>query len=761
MKNGVVLIKGYWHWLAFAALIAALTATFDTYSLLGIFLLWLAWVHYKHSHLRAFLVLLLLFTFVLFFWFDSTPKSSPPQTSTSSTFQGKIVSIEARKADRYTFVIEEENKQKTMITIFPENREDLRKNLSTIKYGAICRMEGKKEIPDGSRNPGQFDYRKYLEQDGIYFQVTNPVSFKCMGSSHLEYLYSVKEKWIGYIERYDSFTSAWLQALLLGDDSALPDETIELFRRWGLSHLLAISGLHVGLLIGMVYLALIKIGQVTKEKAQLGILFLLPFYAFLAGGEPSIWRASSMVILAIMLQRFHVKYPVSDIISVVFIFLLLTDATMIRNIGFQFSFLVTFSILLSKKWLESTSSLLVVLRISLIAQLCVLPLQAFHFYSFNPLSVLINVMVVPYFSFIVMPFVVVLFLLVILLPWVGILLQHLFTGLHQTVIQCLYAIDEFAYIPWVTGKLSLPFIFLLFICFIFMMQAQLRKSHNRAFLCGCIFVLLLVIHSMLPYLNPKGTLTMLDIGQGDCFVLELPYRQGVIIIDAAGKRTITNEVTDQTFTQVIRPFLQAKGIRTIDAIIISHNDLDHVGSVPFLLQHFNVKSIWTSPFFELEPALKNGLQKQKIQVKSVEKGEVFYIQGQSFYTFHPDKDLGEKNRNSLVLFFELGGLDWLFTGDIGVEEEKKITTDYSDLHVDILKVAHHGSKTSTSEQLLQRTKPKMALISVGQDNRYGHPNQDVIQRLKKYDVSIMRTDLNGAIMYEFKKEEGTFFKYIP
>ncbi|WP_228409427.1 DNA internalization-related competence protein ComEC/Rec2 [Radiobacillus deserti] len=725
------------------------------------FLLWMAWVSYKNSYLRFYLWICMLLSLGLFSWMNSS--SITPQSSVNSshtTIHGEIISIKERNDSMYSFVIEED-RLRTLVTIFNENQKVKSARLVTIKHGAFCKIKGKKEIPERSRNPGQFDYQRYLQQDGISFQLTNPSYLECKGASFYENIYTLRERAILYTERYSSFTASWLQALLLGNDDALPDDTVELFRRWGLSHLLAISGLHVGLLIGMIYFFLIKICQITKEHTQVCLLLLLPIYACIAGAEPSIIRASCMAIFVILLQRFQVKLPTSDVLSIVFVFLIMFNPSIIRNVGFQFSFLVTFAILLSLKWLKSASTVVIILRISLVAQLSVLPLQAFHFYSFNPLSILLNTFVVPYFSFIVMPFVVLLFILSVIAPWIGNILQYLFVKLHGSFLDWLDIMDSVAYFPWVTGKLSVVFVVLLFCSVLLMMKAQLMNQYKRSFYGGCLLVLLLTIHSIIPYVSPKGSVTMLDIGQGDCFVIELPYRKGVILIDAAGKRTVKDEWSDTTYRQVIMPFLHYKGIQSIDAIILSHNDLDHVGSVPFLVEHFNVKSIWTSPYFKPQSSLKNGLQIQKIQVQHVKKGEVFVIQGQSFYTLHPKQNHGEKNRNSLVLFLKLGGLEWLFTGDIGVEEEKMILKEYPKLQTDVLKVAHHGSQTSTSEQWIKQIKPKKAMVSVGKDNRYGHPSRDVIELLNKYDIPILRTDLNGAITYEFVKEKGTFFKHLP
>src|SRR5699024_6059433 len=202
--------------------------------------------------------------------------------------------------------------------------------------------------------PGQFDYALYLAKQNITAEMTIASLDDCIcsGSSSLSKIDSLRENMQRtLIETYEHITYAWMNGLIFGDDSLISEENIELFRRWNLSHLLAISGLHVGLIITILYFLLVKTGIVTKEKAQLLIMLFLPIYALIAGGEPSVLRASVMALLVMIFLKMKIKMGITDVISLVFILFVLLDKYIIYHVGFQLSFLVSFGLIISKRWL--------------------------------------------------------------------------------------------------------------------------------------------------------------------------------------------------------------------------------------------------------------------------------------------------------------------------------------------------------------------------------------------------------------------------
>src|SRR5699024_3765742 len=222
--------------------------------------------------------------------------------------------------------------------------------------------------------------------------------------------------------------------LVLGDDSQIDSDITEIFQDWNLSHLLAISGLHVGLVAALFYFILVKFNLLTREKAQWLLILGLPIYAFLAGGEPSVWRSSIMVLFFILFNKLNWRISPMDVLSIVFILLIAADKYIIYHIGFQLSFPVTFVLLLSVIWVSHNESrVFSVLQISFIAQMMILPLQLAYFSTFHPLSILLNVLVVPYFTLFVIPS---MFLLLLFSPltFVVELFDKLFVPVQQSFI---------------------------------------------------------------------------------------------------------------------------------------------------------------------------------------------------------------------------------------------------------------------------------------------------------------------------------------
>ncbi len=686
------------------------------------------------------------------------------ETSTIGKISGNVINT----PKRVEFVIQEHSlKNKILVIYFKGKKKQLsNQQLKKLKHGALCKINGELELPDRSTNPRQFNYRNYLLSQGISLQLTaNSLNdMVCEGSSTFSKFYTIRNNLIDHVtENVSPTTAAWLNALVLGDDSALDDSTTELFQRWGLSHILAISGLHVGLFISLLYFIMIRSTLFTVERAQWLIIIFLPFYALIAGGEPSVWRASTMVVLFIVLNKFNIKFSVTDVLSIVFLLLILLDNYIIYNIGFQFSFLVTFGLLLSKQWFSQiNSSFFTVLKISFVAQMMILPLQLSYFYTFQPLSILLNVLIVPYFSLFVIPL---MFMLLFFSSFTGYITQVIdsfFIHVHNMVLSVIQYIDSIAYFPWIIGTISIFSGMLYYALLVLFMNYTQTKSAKQAFRYGCCISLLLIVLSIRPYFSPIGSVTMLDIGQGDSFVIELPYRKAVIFIDAGATFSYEdNKATDKNYNQIIKPYLYSRGISKIDTIFLSHEDVDHIGSVKFMIDNMDVENVTMSKYFQLDETTEARWRDRGTEIKRIQKGDDITIENQLFSVLSPRSNKGLTNDNSLVLFTELGGYKWLFTGDVGKEIEKEIITNYPNLSVDVLKVSHHGSNTSTDKSFLEHINPKYALISVGKKNSYGHPSKEVLSVLENKNIMVYRTDYNGAVRYQFNKEQGTFLKYLP
>lgn len=763
-------LLGYWHVTALGLLAVIMHTVLEVKLFLFIYAAWvLALYMLGRLPLAPFALSFLLFFFFLFFLPYAFQTEMPVLQAQQTVHKGRIISDVNMTPTAVSFSFQhEQTSHISRIYYFPHDK--LKQDWpDDIQYGASCQLRGKEELPEPASNPGQFDFRKYLKQQGIVSQIilNAPDDLICSGGAPLGKLYKFRNKLLTLSENdLEPETSGWLQALVLGSDAGMDKETIRLFQRWGLSHLLAISGLHIGIIASLLHLFMVKTGLLTKEHAEWAIVLFLPLYAVVAGGAPSVWRASLMAFLAILLKKAGIRLAGSDVISLVFLLFVLLNPRAVFHIGFQMSFCVAFGLILSQGWISQAESASVRLfRISFVAQLMILPLQLAYFFQIQPLSILLNLLVVPYFSVVVIPSMFLLLVVLAVFPGASVisLFEKLFVGTQTILLDVLLWFDSHFNTPLVTGKLEGAAALLYVLSFITGMLYLEKAKKGKAFAASVIMVGVLAGSALKPFLSPEGRVVMLDIGQGDAFVIELPYRQGVVFIDAGAKFSFEDmKAKDSIFALVLEPYLLSRGIYQIDAVFISHEDLDHDGSLPFLLQYMKVKEIIASPLYVPSEQIRKAVKESGVQVEILEAGQAKTIAGLPFYALGPLEQTKSANENSLVLYADIGKKSWLFTGDIGKETEKRLLETYPDLKADVLKVGHHGSKHSSDEAFIDAVAPEAALISAGRKNRYGHPSSDVIDLLESRGIHIFRTDLSGAVTYRFRQgKSGTFYKYYP
>lgn len=219
-----------------------------------------------------------------------------------------------------------------------------------------------------------------------------------------------------------------------------------------------------------------------------------------------------------------------------------------------------------------------------------------------------------------------------------------------------------------------------------------------------------------------------------------------------------------TADDIIIPLLKSKGIHQLDKLILTHPDADHMGSAKELIDNFKVAEIiiggWSEEQYR-DMDFVTVAREKKVKMTVLKRGDQWVAGGARFAVLSPLEQEENKNDSSIVLFTELGGVSWLLTGDMGEEGERELLRTFPQLQADILKVGHHGSKTSSSAPFLEQLQPKAALISVGKDNRYGHPHGDVIGNLEGNGIKVFRTDEDGSIIYKYYKSSGTFRKTLP
>ncbi|WP_052738051.1 ComEC/Rec2 family competence protein [Bacillus sp. SA1-12] len=199
-------------------------------------------------------------------------------------------------------------------------------------------------------------------------------------------------------------------------------------------------------------------------------------------------------------------------------------------------------------------------------------------------------------------------------------------------------------------------------------------------------------------------------------------------------------------------------------MFLTHGDTDHIGEALPLIDGLKIEELIIPDGFvreEIEQKVIKAAERKKIEVRTVQAGDKISFQDFSFYVVAPITLTNSKNDDSLVLWTELGGLKWLFTGDAEMGSEERIISMFPSLRADVLKVGHHGSKGSSSEPFLDSIMPSIALVSAGYKNQYRHPHSEVVEKLSSRGITLLRTDLHGAILYNFKGKSGTFSIHPP
>jgi competence protein ComEC len=309
-------------------------------------------------------------------------------------------------------------------------------------------------------------------------------------------------------------------------------------------------------------------------------------------------------------------------------------------------------------------------------------------------------------------------------------------------------------------------LFLVFFIFYFIGFALFeRDGLKKKKLLLTLFLVPVFLQIIMVKFSPVGEVTFIDVGQGDSILIRLPFNQGNYLIDTGGKVTFPLEDWQERRTNfdpgedIVVPFLKSRGISKIDKLILTHGDSDHTGSALAILENFRIGQVLVGDTLEkkeIELNIINEAKKRGIPITKVSAGMQWEEAGHKFFIIAPEKAAVSSNDASICIYSKLGGQSWLFTGDLEEIGEREVIEQFPQLEVDVLKVGHHGSKTSTTELFLSKIKPEFGVISAGRDNRYGHPHQEVLERLNAHKVMIYRTDIHGAVTYKYFLNRGNF-----
>lgn len=663
------------------------------------------------------------------------------------------------------------NKEYFLTYIYLDS-EGEKSKAETLKNGMGIRVYGDFEKPMKAKNPGQFNYQQYLNNRAIYWKI-NVTSFQDVtvtNSSQFNSVLSYTKNKIANVidELFTNPYSGFIKALILGDRGNLAETIEDDFSILGLSHLLAISGLHLSILAGMLFWLLTRL-RVTRERASLVISIILIFYMFLTGLTASVVRATVMSILLLFSFGLKRKIASLQILGLAFILMTLYKPNWIFDVGFQLSFIVTFSILwafpLVKQRLRIKNDFLKnSLSLVIVTQIASIPLVFYYFHQYSLLSIIANLIIVPIFSMVILPLGLIIVLLGLFNLYVANILAILMSKILELLFKLFQIAGDFTSFHFY-GNLSIGWLILIYLIAIWIIIRPNVKfgyirlaMKQKLFKAEKILLLILLVTLLLSFYFPdnQGLVTVIDVGQGDSILIETPKNHN-ILVDSGGSYRFNNEEWKQkknTFDvgdDVILPYLHYQGIKKLDLAILTHEDLDHIGGYLSLVDNIKIDTFIVTEEFprtELGKELNDKLVANNIKIVKINKATNVLIDEYTVLTIYPVNlsSSDKENDHTLVTALNMYNTKIMFSADLEAGGEAEIINNYDIIDADIVKIGHHGSKTSSTVEWLEALNAEEAVISVGANNLYGHPSDKVLNRLEESKLGIWRTDEDGAIL---------------
>lgn len=623
-------------------------------------------------------------------------------TKDDKEFIGIVTKYEV-KEDKIT--IEIKAKEKLLITYKYQDKE-----FNNLSYGDKIKVKGTLITPSKNTNQNTFNYQKYLYYKKIYYLVEATSINKIANNNN--YLYTIKNTLYQKIDKLKS--SNYIKTLLFCDNT-LSKEIKESYRINGISHLFSVSGMHINFFVSIIYLYLNKITYNKRIKYLITNIFIITYLILFPSS--SLLRSAVMSILYSINYLLKLKIKKIDILLLTLGVSLLINPFIIYDLGYIYSYTITFFLVLSSSTLKKKNKINKIIYISLLSFLVSIPITIYNSFEINIISILLNIILVPIISIIILPLTILTYIFPILDS-----ILYLFTNTLETIS---LFISKINITKIIFPKPSLLIIVLYYI--IFLLSYQNKKYFY-------LNIILLIIIYISPYLNSNFEVVMFEVGEADCHLIKYPYNKNTILIDTGkNEYKIKNEVI---------PYLKSIGIKKIDYLIITHGDEDHIGGSITLINNFQVKNVILNKgtFTDIEKELIKNLNKKKIPYQiNINK---INLSNHTIYLLNNTK-YNNENDNSIITYFTYQKYKFLYMGDASINTEDNLLENYNLNNISILKVGHHGSNTSSSKDFISQINPSISLISVGENNIYHHPNKEVINNLSK--SRIYRTDINNMV----------------
>ena len=677
---------------------------------------------------------------------------------------------------------------------------EVEKDIS-FQYGDKVMLQGEFRKGSEQRNTGGFDYQLYLKSIHIYgtLKVEN---YKKISSDNANWfeksMNDIKLAITRNIENLlEDQEQQIVKGFILGDTTALDEELKEKFQIANISHVLAVSGMHIVYIVIGIEIVFKK--WLGKRHVKYVVIIGLVFYMALTGYTSSIVRAGIMGMMNIVAFLVYRKNDIWTSIAISLGIILIQNPYAITGVGLQLSYLGTIGIILFNKsikqyfdnikWIKNNISikrskriskivgnLKDMLSVTLSAQLMILPVMLYHFNMIGIYFVITNILV----SIVTGP---IMFLSVIFVfsSFIQLQISQFISIFLSLGIKCFIQISNLANLPFSKIYIPTPSILFIIIYYIAILignqiyriytsqyinptktrvknlialvkyklyekkkkirkiyQKILKERNVKVFIVKTYKVIFFIVFLVGIYQFPKNLeIHFLDVGQGDsCFIITPNHK--TILIDGGGSTSNTFDVGKDT----VIPYLLDKGYTKLDYVFISHFDQDHVGGILPILEEFKVGQVFITKQEEKSENYETFLKivkEKNLKVREVKAGDKITIGEVTFHILWPmEKQIEENqlNNNAIVMKLQYKNFSMLFTGDIEEVAEKKILSLYRDnldsLKATVLKVAHHGSKSSSTEEFLKAVDSKVAIIGVGENNIFGHPNNAVLERLQAF-----------------------------
>lgn len=627
-----------------------------------------------------------------------------------------------------------------------------KKNKKLLEYGDLIEIKGEYSAPEVARNYKGFDYSQYLKTLNIYGTIKveeSKIINKNQLSPILISINNIKEKMIDNANRnMPKRTANLLLDILIGERDNIQEDIIESFRTANLSHILAVSGAHTSyIILGITYL--ISKSKTPKRIGYIITIINLLIFIIITGASYSVVRACIMAIVVIGAKICYRKENFFTSICISLIIILIQNPFAINDIGLKLSFMGTAGIVIFNKSitnffikLKIKQKIAEALSVTFSAQLMIMPITILNFNTISLTFFISNILASPLLGIIIIFGFISIFISSILNPISKILflILHIFLELLILVSKVTEKIPGSSILvktPNILFAIVYYILILFFNYFFVIKQNPTRRFHKKiikiitikniknAFkVIAVVFLIMLLLTRIVRIINPTLKIYFIDVGQGDSTLIVTPKNKKILIDGGEGK------------TNVLFQYLLDRRINKIDYIIISHFDSDHCNGLIEIIEKMRVENIVMSKQSKESEEYKKILEiiKQKnIKVSSVKAEDKIIIE-KNLYTkiLNPAEkfEFQDLNNNAIVAKLVYKNFSMLFTGDIEKAEENLAKKYKNELKSTILKVAHHGSKTSTSEEFLKYVEPQIALIGVGENNKFGHPNQITIEKLK-------------------------------